>query len=303
MRPPIDEEIAASVDLARPRLERSGIAMARENARSATDAELSRGGTVTFTEADADGMPVLVLRPVDTTGPSVLYLHGGGMVAGTRRTDLHVLAEWVSALGIVLVSPEYRLAPEHPHPAPSRDCFRALEWMTRNGFGSPVVAGTSAGGGLAAAVTLMARDFGGPPVRGQLLMCPMLDDRCETPSSHEFPDGNTWVRTSNITGWTALLGAARGGPDVSPYAAPARARSVAGLPPTYLDVGSADLFRDETVDYAARLWRAGGDAELHVWPGGCHGFDQLVPEAVLSRRARAARIEWLSRLLRPELLS
>ncbi|WP_439658986.1 alpha/beta hydrolase [Lentzea sp. HUAS TT2] len=293
----IDPEIAALVDLLRPPLTPDGIAARRANGRVVTDAELTRGGAVTFTEEDANGVPVLVLRPAGGDGPPVLHVHGGGMVAGNRRSDLHVLAEWVSELGVVLVSPDYRLAPEHPHPAPVQDCYRTLEWMERNGFRAPVVAGTSAGGGLAAAVTLMARDHGGPAVRGQLLMCPMLDDRCETPSSHQFLDGTTWVRASNITGWTALLGDARGGPDVSPFAAPARAADVSGLPPTYVDVGSVDVFRDEAVEYASRIWRAGGDAELHVWPGGCHGFDQLAPDAALSLRARAARMEWLGRII------
>lgn len=293
----IDPEIAAAVDLSRPPLTAAGVPARRTAGRVVTDAELTRGGTVTFTEEDADGVPVLVLRPAGSSGPPVLHVHGGGMVAGTRRSDLHVLAEWVSEAGVTLVSPEYRLAPEHPHPTPVQDCYRTLEWVHR-AFGSPVVAGTSAGGGLAAAVTLMARDRGGPSVRGQLLMCPMLDDRCDTPSSHQFLSGTTWVRSSNLTGWTALLGDARGGPDVSPYASPARATDLSGLPPTYVDVGSVDVFRDEAVEYASRIWRAGGDAELHVWPGGCHGFDQLVPEAVLSRRARSARIEWLRRVLR-----
>lgn len=291
----IDPEIASAVDFSRPPLTLDGIPARRAANRIATDAELTRGGSVTFTEEDADGVPVLVLRPARGEGPSVLHVHGGGMVAGTRRSDLHVLAEWVSELGVTLVSPEYRLAPEHPYPAPVRDCYRTLEWMDRNGFSSPVVAGTSAGGGLAAAVTLMARDLDGPAVRGQLLMCPMLDDRCETPSSHQFLDGTTWVRSSNITGWTALLGEARGGLDVPVYAAPARATDLSGLPPAYVDVGSVDVFRDEAVGYASRIWQTGGDAELHVWPGGCHGFDQLVPEAVLSRRARATRMAWLRR--------
>ncbi|MGW6441954.1 alpha/beta hydrolase [Lentzea sp. NPDC055074] len=293
----IDPEIASAVDLSRPPLTLDGIPARRAAGRVVTDAELTRGGAVTFSEQDADGVPVLVLRPAGSGGPPVLHVHGGGMVAGTRRSDLHVLAEWVAELGVTLVSPEYRLAPEHPHPAPVEDCYRTLEWMERTGFRSPVVAGTSAGGGLAAAVTLMARDLGGPPIRGQLLMCPMLDDRCDTPSGHQFLDGTTWVRSSNITGWTALLGEARGGPDVSPFAAPARATDLSGLPPAYVDVGSVDVFRDEAVDYASRIWRTGGDAELHVWPGGCHGFDQLVPEAALSRRARATRLAWLRRTL------
>jgi acetyl esterase/lipase len=106
-----------------------------------------------------------------------------------------------------------------------------------------------------------------------------------------------WDATANNTGSTALLGAARGGPDVSPYAAPARATDLSGLPPAFIDVGSAETFRDEDVTYASRIWQAGGRAELHVWPGGYHGFDVLVPQARISREARAARVRWLHRLL------
>jgi acetyl esterase/lipase len=106
-----------------------------------------------------------------------------------------------------------------------------------------------------------------------------------------------WDQASNETGWTALLGDARGGPDVSPYAAPARAADLSGLPPAFIDVGSAETFRDEDVAYATRIWQAGGRAELHVWPGGYHAFDGLVPQAKLSREAKAARVRWLDRLL------
>jgi len=106
-----------------------------------------------------------------------------------------------------------------------------------------------------------------------------------------------WDRTSNRTGWTSLLGEACGGGTVSPYAAPAREQNLSGLPPAFIDVGSAEVFRDEDVDYAVRMWRAGGQAELHVWPGGFHGFDGLAPDATLSRAARQARIAWLGRLL------
>ena len=130
-----------------------------------------------------------------------------------------------------------------------------------------VIAGGSAGGGLAAAVGLMARDRGGPALHAQMLMCPMLDDRNNTPSSLQMAGLGVWDRQANQVGWTALLGDAAGGPDVSPYAAPARATDLSGLPPTFIDVGSAETFRDEAIDYASRIWRAGGRAELHVWPG------------------------------------
>ena len=160
-----------------------------------------------------------------------------------------------------------------------------------------VVAGGSAGGGLTAALALLARDRGGPAVFGQMLLCPMLDDRNDSCSARQMAGHGVWDRTANETAWGALLGDARGGPDVPPYAAPARASDLSGLPPAFLDVGSAETFRDEVVDYASRIWRAGGVAELHVWPGGFHGFDAFAPHTVLARTARAARIAWLRRLL------
>ena len=130
-----------------------------------------------------------------------------------------------------------------------------------------------------------------------MLLCPMLDDRNETPSSHQMAGLGIWDRGANEVGWTALLGAARGGPDVSPYAAPARATDLSGLPPAFIDVGSAETFRDEDVAYASRIWQAGGDAELHVWPGGFHGFAGMVPDAAISKAAMAAQLAWLRRLL------
>jgi acetyl esterase/lipase len=204
---------------------------------------------------------------------------------------------------MVVVSTEYRLAPEHPHPAPVEDCFAALQWLAEQAtqLGADpsrlVVAGASAGGGLAAAVALMARDRGGPALAAQVLIYPMLDDRAQTPSSTELDGEGIWDHTSNATGWGALLGDAAGGPDVSPYAAPARAESLAGLPTTYLDVATVETFRDEVVEYASRIWQEGGAAELHVWPGGFHGFEVAVPTARLSRAAKDARESWLRRTL------
>uniref|UniRef100_UPI00064BEF03 alpha/beta hydrolase fold domain-containing protein n=1 Tax=Nocardiopsis sp. RV163 TaxID=1661388 RepID=UPI00064BEF03 len=185
---------------------------------------------------------------------------------------------------------------------PVEDCYTGLTWITDNAADlglDPtriVIGGVSAGGGLAAATALLARDRGGPALQGQLLLCPMLDDRNDTASSHQMAGTGVWDRTSNATGWTALIGPHAGGPDVSPYAAPARAEDLSGLPPAFLDVGSAETFRDEVVDYASRIWQAGGSAELHVWPGGFHGFDGMVPHAVLSRSAHAQRLPWLRRI-------
>ncbi|GAA3938780.1 alpha/beta hydrolase [Actinomadura viridis] len=276
-----------------------------------TDEELSRGGVFELEERRVPGpegapeVTLLICRPTGVTAPRgiVYHTHGGGMIMGDNRTGLEEILDWARELGLVVVSVEYRLAPEHPHPAPVEDCYAGLVWTAAHAAelgaepGRIVAAGTSAGGGLTAALALMARDRGGPALAGQMLLCPMLDDRNDSLSSRQMAGRGIWDRTSNDTGWTALLGEARGGPDVSPYAAPARAEDLSGLPPAFIDVGSAETFRDEDVAYATRLWQAGGRAELHVWPGGFHGFTLLAPEAPLSREAAAARLAWLRRLL------
>jgi acetyl esterase/lipase len=237
--------------------------------------------------------------------PVIYHAHGGGMILGNNRAGVEVVLEWATELDAIVVSVEYRLAPEHPYPAGVEDVYAGLLWTARHvaEFGGDperiVVAGASAGGGLTAALALLSRDRGGPRAIGQVLMYPMLDDRNDTPSAYQMAGVGAWDRTANETAWTAVLGDARGGPDVPSYAAPARATDLAGLPPAFLDVGSAETFRDEVVDYASRIWQAGGVAELHVWPGGFHGFDSFAPDTPLSRAARAARITWLRRLLAP----
>jgi acetyl esterase/lipase len=273
--------------------------------------ELGRDGAFEVSERLVPGpggvpeVSLLICRPTGATAPTaaIYHIHGGGMIMGNSRLGLPELLEPAQELGAAVISVEYRLAPETPHPGPVEDCYAGLAWTAGHaaelGIDSDriVVAGTSAGGGLAAAVALLARDRGGPALLAQMLMCPMLDDRNDTPSARQMAGLGIWDRTSNETGWTALLGAARGGPDVSPYAAPARATDLSGLPPAFIDVGSAETFRDEAVTYASRIWQAGGVAELHVWPGGFHGFAGLAPLAAVSREARAAQWNWLRRIL------
>ncbi len=278
-----------------------------------TNEQLARGGTFTVEEwtvpgpAGAPDVALLISRPgaaVDPV-PTLYFAHGGGMVAGTNRDGLAEVLDLAEQLTAAVVSVEYRLAPETPHPGPVEDCYAGLVWMAKHAAelgldpDRLVLVGGSAGGGIAAALALLARDRGGPALAGQLLMCPMLDDRNDTPSAHQMAELPMWNRQANEVGWTALLGDARGGPDVSPYAAPARAADVSGLPPTFIDVGSADTFRDEDVTFASRIWQAGGIAELHVWPGGYHGFDPIAPNAAISKAAVAARATWLRRLLAP----
>jgi acetyl esterase/lipase len=274
--------------------------------------EIRRGGAFEVTErlvpgpAGAPDVSLLICRPTGVTAavPCLYYIHGGGMMLGDNRSGGTPTAlDHAEALGAALISVEYRLAPETPHPGPVEDCYAGLTWTVEHAEElnlDPerlIVGGASAGGGLAAAVALLARDRGGPRLRGQMLLCPMLDDRNDTPSSYQMAGLGIWDHAANTVGWTALLGDARGGPDVSPYAAPARATDLSGLPPAFIDVGSAETFRDEDVAYASRIWLAGGDAELHVWPGGFHGFTGMVPDAAISKAAMAAQLTWLTRLL------
>jgi acetyl esterase/lipase len=216
---------------------------------------------------------------------------------------IEMFVPYVAEFGAVVVSVEYRLAPEHPDPAPVEDCYAGLVWTAKHaeelGIDAEriMIAGASSGGGLAAGTALLARDRGFPPLSHQVLICPMLDDRIITHSSRMLVGEGGTDRNDILFGWTSLLGERRGGPNVSPYAAPARARDLSGLPRTYLDAGSTEVFRDEVIDYATRLSQAGVCVDLHIWGGGFHGFDQFAPHAALSRASLAARDEYLRRAL------
>jgi acetyl esterase/lipase len=239
-------------------------------------------------------------------GSAVLYLHGGGMIMGLQHLghmyDI-VVRDYVAMSGVPMLVVDYRVAPEHPHPTPVEDCYAALRWLAERAAALGVdparlaVMGDSAGGGLAAGVSLLARDRRGPTLAQQLLIYPMLDDRTTTPdpqlASLPFL---IWTYDDNVTGWAALLGDSAGTGAVSPYAAPARADDLTGLPDAYIDVGDLDIFRDEDVTYARRLADAGIPTELHVHPGCPHGFELVASEADVSRRAIGDRIRRLRAL-------
>ncbi|GHH45118.1 alpha/beta hydrolase [Lentzea cavernae] len=242
-----------------------------------------------------------VFRPSGLTGPApcVYWIHGGGMVMGDRFSQIDIPLQWLEELGVVVVTVEHRLAPESAGSTLVEDCYDGLLWTVENarelGVDRIVVAGISAGGGLAAGVALMARDRGGPEIAAQVLICPMLDHRNDSTSSRQHSgEPGVWTREMNEFGWRSVLGDAE---EVSPYVSPALAGDLSGLPPTYVDTGTAEVFRDEDVAYASRIWAAGGNAELHTWAGGFHGFDAIFPGARLSTAARRTRTEWLARTL------
>lgn len=241
-----------------------------------------------------DGAPeVRVLVYVPKGGarplPALLWIHGGGYVLGSADQEDAQAKALVTDIGCVVVSVDYRLAPETPHPGPVEDCYAALSWLHANAAELGVdpariaIGGASAGGGLAAGLGLLARDRGEVPLAFQLLIYPMLDDRTVvTAEPHPYVGEFIWTQEANRVGWSCYLGQEPGGPDASPYAAAARAASLAGLPPTYLCVGALDLFLEEDLEYARRLMREGVPTELHVYPGAFHGFN-LLPDARASR--------------------
>ncbi|MGI5902419.1 MAG: alpha/beta hydrolase [Desulfitobacteriia bacterium] len=247
---------------------------------------------------------VKIFTPVDKKEilPGLLWIHGGGYVYPFIDMEDDRCALFAYKANCVVVSVDYRVAPENPYPAPLEDCYAALEWFFENAEKIGVdkkrigVGGGSAGGGLTIAVCLLARDRKGPEIIFQMPLCPMIDDTNSTPSSYEVTDPRFWNRQSNIFCWNAYLGDI---PDdeVPIYAAPTRAEDLSNLPPAYICVGGLDIFRDETIDFAARLARAGVATELHIFPGCFHGFELMVTEAEISKIANEELVRVLKTAL------
>jgi acetyl esterase/lipase len=224
-----------------------------------------------------------------TPAPGLVWIHGGGFVIGAAANDDLVCRRIAAETGTVVASVDYRLAPETPAPGSVHDCYAALEWL--HGQAGELgldreriaVGGGSAGGGLAACLAILARDRAEFGVSFQLLIYPMLDDRtASTADPHPYAGEFIWTPADNRFGWAALLGHEPGGEKVSPYAAAARVESTAGLPPAYISVGALDLFAEEDIEYARRLLREGVPTELHVYPGGYHGYN-MVADARITR--------------------
>ncbi len=254
------------------------------------------------------GSPDVVIRVHRPKGiggplPCVYSIHGGGYVLGSYAGDDLRFDSWCPGQRCVGVSVDYRLAPETPYPGPLEDCYAGLAWVHQHAgelgvdAGRIGIMGASAGGGLAAGLALLARDRKDLPVAFQLLIYPMIDDRQITPSSRL--DAPIWNPAANEFGWRSYLGSLYGSDGIPAYAAASRATDLSGLPPGYILVGTIDGFRDEDVDYATRLNQAGVPTELHVYSGAPHGFDNMMMQAPVARRARRAMEEWLQRRLHP----
>lgn len=256
--------------------------------------------------AGAPDLEITIFRPRGTEGralPAFVNIHGGGMIVGHRSWETARVVDIVDEHRVIAVNVEYRLAPEDPFPAGVEDCYAAFTWVHAHAAelgidpDRIVVGGGSAGGGLTAAVALMARDRQGPIMAGQLLLCPMIDNTNTTVASRQYDGIGTWQREMNLLAWSCVLGDDLAFSEDAPaYAAPSRATDVSGLPPAFIEVGEAEAFRDEDTEYALRIWATGGQAELHVWGGGAHGFDMYMPEAEITRAALAARFSWLRRI-------
>jgi len=264
---------------------------------------------VTVPAKDGALIPLSVFSPAHTdraaAAPCVYWMHGGGMVMGDRFSQIDIPLEWLDEFGAVVVSVDYRLAPEATGTTLVEDCYQGLLWVVEHAAelgidpARIVVAGVSAGGGLAAGISLLARDLGTPAIAAQMLICPMLDHRNTSTSSRQYSGvPGVWTAEMNEFGWRGVLGGLTDG-TVSAYISPTMADDLSGLPTAYVDTGSAEVFRDEDADYATRIWAAGGQAELHIWAGGFHGFDALYPQAHISTTARRTRTDWLARVLSP----
>lgn len=308
----LDDESKAVLNKVPPALrDMSDIPAARQAMEDLTAASLAVNPDVpgvVFRDHWTRESPHVMVRVYKPSGvkrpaPGFYWIHGGAMVVGNVAMDDLQCKRVAVESDCIVASVEYRLAPENPHPAPIEDCYAGLKWFFSHAEHLGVdrariaVGGASAGGGLAAALALLARDRGEMEIAFQQLIYPMLDDRNITPSSHSINHPGMWTRKENIAAWSHLLGKPAGSDDVSPHASPARAENLSGLPPAFIIVGELDLFVDEDIEYAQRLTRAGVPTELHVFPGAFHLSDRYLPKSATSKRWAAVTASALRQAL------
>ncbi|KAI9147090.1 Carboxylesterase NlhH [Paramyrothecium foliicola] len=255
--------------------------------------------------ANPEGVTLSVFRSSSTDGnrPCLYNIHGGGQISGNRFMALELFMDYFEGIDAVTVSVEYRLAPEHPAPAGLNDCYAGLVWVANHADelgidpAKIIICGGSGGAPLAVGSALLARNNSFPSLLGQMILTPMLDDRGTTVSSQQFYRKAPWSGHANKQAWDMVLGSRRGGPDVSELEAPARATDLSNLPPTFVDAAECEVFRDEAVAFASKLWASGSTAELHIWPGAYHGFDMLRIESPIANASIKAKQSWVKRLL------
>jgi acetyl esterase/lipase len=309
--PPVDPVFAAAVagakrgdlldvEAARARSRRARVAAPLSATKPLDAVDLTVPGK------DGVSVPIRVYRPAGVAQPlpALVYFHGGAFVVGDLDAEDSYCRTYASEVGCAVVAVDYRLAPEHPYPAAMDDGAAVLRFVTSNAGDLGVdarrvgVGGASAGGALAAAVAIDARDSDGPPLCFQFLHYPVLDDRLETASARNMTEVPLFARPDAVQMWDHYLGSTRALPaPIAPTAAPARVETVAGLPPAYLDVGAVDPLRDEGIAYAQRLLAAGIDVELHVVPGAPHGYE-IARDAELTLRLAHEHVAALRRGLR-----
>ncbi|KAH8678686.1 Alpha/Beta hydrolase protein [Tricladium varicosporioides] len=260
--------------------------------------------TISILETTASATPNS--NPAGKLRPGIFYVHGGGQILGTRHFLIAPTFPWIKELDAVLVTPEYRLSPESKHPNALHDCYAALAWLsthTRELGIDPsrvMIAGHSAGGGLAAGLALLARDRKlDLKLAAQLLVYPMLDDRMTSISCKQFDNAGTWTGRNNKGAWEWIVGPEEERERVKwiEYAAPARMEDLSRLPTSWVEVGTNETFRDEAVEYAGRLWRAGVQCELHAFAGAFHGYDVFGGDTEIGRLSLQGQLSWLRRVM------
>lgn len=243
------------------------------------------------------------IAPTSTSLPAVYFIHGGGQVSGDRFAALSVVMEWFESIDITFVSVEYHLAPEHRAPAALHDSYAGLLWLVAHAedlgvdTSKIIICGGSGGAPIAAGTSMLCTRHAKPFPLAQMILTPMLDDRDCTVSSKQFARDGPWCGTTNRMAWDCVLGDSRGSAGVDELVAPGRATDLVGMPPTFVDAGACEVFRDEAVAFASNLWKSGVNAELHVWPGAFHGFDMLGFATSLAQASRNAKKNWIRRVL------
>jgi len=262
------------------------------------------GNGVQISETRLGPAAVRLYRP-DTpkSEAALLWIHGGGLIFGNAAINDDLCLSYARDLGLTVASVEYRLAPKHRFPAAYDDCLTVWNWLQSNADilgidpARIVVSGQSAGGGLAAALVQRVHDLGGVQPVGQVLFCPMLDDRTAADQTLDTTNHRVWNNRANRYGWGAYLGKDPGVDSVPDYAVPARRDDLTGLPPTWIGIGDVDLFYGESCAYAERLNASGVPCDLHIAPGGAHGFEHWAPKSALTRAFMADNIRFLRKVL------